>query len=147
MTVESEIAVFGVEGAALLAALHASSFDRPWSETEMRDLLASPGVSAVTVGAAGDPAGMALVRAVADEAELLTICIRPGKRSGGLGRSLLAAAETLAREAGAARLFLEVSAANAAALGLYAAAGYETTGRRPAYYADGSDAVLMDKPL
>ena len=42
---------------------------------------------------------------------------------------------------------LEVSAENAAALGLYRSAGFAAVGRRKKFYADGSDAVLMDAIL
>lgn len=50
-------------------------------------------------------------------------------------------------EAGAARIFLEVSVENAAARRLYARAGYTQIGRRKAYYADGTDALVLEKWL
>lgn len=141
------VSLLGLEGAGLLAALHAASFERGWSEAEIRDLLASPGVRAVVMSEEGEPAGFALIRAIAGEAELLTLCVRPQFRRTGLGEALLQSAETTAAAQGAQRLFLEVSAANEAAIGLYSRAGYRTSGRRKGYYRDGSDAVLMDKPL
>jgi ribosomal protein S18 acetylase RimI-like enzyme len=41
---------------------------------------------------------------------------------------------------------LEVRADNAGALALYHAHGFLEAGRRPRYYADGADAVLMTRP-
>jgi ribosomal protein S18 acetylase RimI-like enzyme len=42
---------------------------------------------------------------------------------------------------------LEVSAANAPAQALYLSEGFAVVGRRPKFYNDGSDAVLMDADL
>jgi ribosomal-protein-alanine N-acetyltransferase len=44
-------------------------------------------------------------------------------------------------------MFLEVSATNDAARRLYDGAGFVEVGRRPRYYADGTDAVLMQRAL
>ena len=48
---------------------------------------------------------------------------------------------------GARTSSLEVRAANAGAQALYAALGYETLGRRPRYYSDGEDTLIMRGPL
>ena len=67
-----------------------------------------------------------------------------------LGRRLLDHLASTAREAGATQLFLEVRPSNAAALALYARAGFETIGRRKGYYpaAGGrEDALVMRLPL
>jgi ribosomal-protein-alanine N-acetyltransferase len=48
-----------------------------------------------------------------------------------------------AAAAGAARMLLEVAEDNAAARALYAAAGFAPAGRRPRYYPDGRDALLL----
>jgi ribosomal-protein-alanine N-acetyltransferase len=39
--------------------------------------------------------------------------------------------------------WLEVRAGNAAAIALYERFGFTTVGRRPGYYADGEDALVM----
>jgi ribosomal-protein-alanine N-acetyltransferase len=51
------------------------------------------------------------------------------------------------RHHGAVRLFLEVSTRNPAARGLYQQSGFQQVGRRRAYYADGSDALVLSKDL
>ncbi len=49
----------------------------------------------------------------------------------------------LAAGAGAAVMLLEVAADNSAAAALYARAGFGQAGRRPRYYPDGTDALLL----
>mgnify|MGYP003673786791 FL=1 len=121
----------------MLAALHATSFDRGWTAEALTDLLDQPGVLAIT-----GPDGFILVRAVADEAEILTLAVRPEARGRGLGAQLTRDAATAATAAGARRLFLEVAEDNAAARALYRRAGFESVGRRPRYYArQGAPAV------
>lgn len=129
-------------GPAHLAALHASAFDAPWDEEAIRALLAMPGAEV-----RADEDGFILWRRAADEAEIVTLAVRPAARRGGLGGRLLDAAVAGAREQGVVRLFLEVAHDNAAALALYESRGFTPAGRRPAYYArpDGSraDALIL----
>jgi [ribosomal protein S18]-alanine N-acetyltransferase len=79
----------------------------------------------------------------AGEAEVLTVAVRPAARRAGLGRSLMRALVAEAAGRGAAELFLEVSETNAAARALYAGLGAAQAGRRPRYYPDGSDALVL----
>lgn len=132
--------------AARLALIHAEAFagapDRPWSAAAFADLLGQPGVFAAE---AAD--GFLLMRAVADEAEILTLAVRPGARRAGLGARLVGEGVAGAAASGAARVLLEVAEDNAAARALYAGAGFVEAGRRPGYYAaaDGGrrDALLL----
>ncbi|MCR9129181.1 MAG: ribosomal protein S18-alanine N-acetyltransferase [Alphaproteobacteria bacterium] len=137
------IAELGPEAAGLFAELHARCFTDPWNEAAMMALLSSPGVTGLALEAGGRPTGLALVRAVAGEAEILTIGVLPEARGSGLGAQLLSACIEAARKADCERLFLEVSDINAPAVRLYEAAGFTETGRRARYYRDGSDARLM----
>jgi ribosomal-protein-alanine N-acetyltransferase len=133
--------------AASLAALHGACFATAWGADEVATLAAMPGAF-VGVVETERVAGFVLARVAADEAEIITICVHPAARRRGLGRALLAFALARAAAAGAARLFIEVAADNAAALALYRAAGFEAAGRRRAYYADsGQDALVMRRVL
>ena len=132
--------------AARLAAIHAEAFDRPgetsWSAAAFADLLIQAGVFAVE---AAD--GFILMRAVADEAEILTLAVRPAARRGGLGGRLVGEGVLAAAARGATRVFLEVAEDNVAARALYERTGFVEAGRRPGYYAaaDGGrrDALLL----
>lgn len=115
--------------AGLLAALHAPCFHSPWDEAAFAELLGQAGVFAAATGE-----GFILCRVILDEAEILTLAVRPEARGGGLGGRLTASAADIARAAGAERLFLEVAEDNTAARALYARAGFVQTGRRKAYY-------------
>jgi len=114
---------------AALSQLHAEAFAEPWDEASLSDLARSSGAFVL----AHDD-GFILVRALAGEAEILTLAVRPAGRRRGLGRALVQAAAAGARAAGAETLFLEVAADNAAALALYQGCGFEPVGRRSAYY-------------
>ncbi len=131
------------DDARMLAVLHASAFPRPWDDGAFEALLITFNVFGLVL----DGQGFILCRAVADEAEILTLAVSPQVRRYGAGRALVEAAATLAAARGADSLFLEVASDNDAALGLYAATAFEPTGLRRAYYADGADAVVMRRAL
>jgi ribosomal-protein-alanine N-acetyltransferase len=122
------------EDSIALAAVHALAFEQPWPPEAFAALLDSPGVFALAA-VIGAPVALILVRAVAGEAEVLTLAVAPAHRRRGAARALLTAGLDLAAAAGAGTAFLEVAADNAAAIGLYRAAGFDQVGRRPAYYA------------
>ncbi len=140
---------------SVLAALHAACFARPWDEPAFAGILAAPGTFGwIAADEAAEPLGFVLCRAVADEAEVLSIGVRPDRRGGGIARCLLEQAAATARDAGAARMFLEVAVNNRAALALYRAHHFERVGTREKYYlefVDGretrSDAYVMTKIL
>jgi ribosomal-protein-alanine N-acetyltransferase len=124
-----------------LATLHLrcfSSHPRPWSAPEFEDLLESP-LNFLLIR----PQGFLLGRAVAGEAELLTLAVAPEARRQGIASSLLRDFTAASRARGAEQAFLEVAAGNAGAIALYAGRGWESTGRRRNYYATGIDAILM----
>ena len=95
MTVYFAIDRLGALDLDRAAALHAESFvplgERAWTRQDIAALLASPGVAGLLLQAGGADAGFALCRVAADEAELLTIAVRPAHRRQGAGRRLLAA--------------------------------------------------------
>lgn len=124
-----------------LAVLHARAFPpgERWGSDAMALQLGLPGV----FGWIAEPGGMILARVVADESELLTLAVDPGQRRRGLGTALLAQAMRTVADRGARTMFLEVSARNGPARALYAGCGFEQVGRRPGYYRDGSDALVL----
>lgn len=130
------------ELAQALADLHAEAFDAPWSAQAFADLLGQVGVALE-----GENDGFILIRTVVDEAEILTLAVRPSARRQGLGARLVRAAARHAAASGATRMFLEVAEDNAPARALYGALGFDAAGRRPRYYprAEGPavDALLL----
>lgn len=133
----------------LLAALHGACFAEPWDARAVASLLAMPGAFGLVAETDG-PAGFLLARAVAGEAEILSLGVRPDRRRRGIGRALLAGAVAEAAAAGAARLYLEVAADNAAGRALYLAHGFAQIGCRTRYYrrlAGAVDALVLARAL
>lgn len=138
--------------APVIAALHAASFDPPWSVDAVRSLLALETTLALVVDASpGALAGYVMIQTAADEAEILSIAVATERRARGLGASLLTAAERAALSRGARRLFLEVADDNSPAIRLYRRAGFDETGRRRGYYRHAArppvDALILAKSL
>ncbi|WP_246039944.1 GNAT family N-acetyltransferase [Sulfitobacter sabulilitoris] len=130
---------------AAMARIHARAFphDRSWSEDEFKALIAGPHVSTYAT-----PQGFALIRAVAGEAELLTLAVDPDHHRQGHARKLM---RIWMSAADADEAFLEVAADNAPAISLYAAHGFAPAGRRTGYYTRKDtapvDALLMRATL
>lgn len=130
----------GPDDAAGIAALEVACFPaRPWHAAQVGAELGRAGATAVVAPGRGYALGWAL----AGEGELVRIGVHPDARRAGLGARLLAAFLAAQQAAGAAATWLEVRADNAAAQALYRRAGFSQRGRRPGYYGDGCDAVVM----
>jgi [ribosomal protein S18]-alanine N-acetyltransferase len=113
-----------------LARIHRAAFDHPWSESDFSTYLASD-----LVWVSGEPlAGFILIRAVGDEAEILTLAVDPAHRRAGHAAALVDAAKQDLAKTGVSRLFLEVAADNSPALALYERQGFLPIGVRKGYY-------------
>ncbi len=131
-----------------MARLHRLCFDqmRAWSVAEISEILNNKFAFSLCLNGA-----FLLGRAVAGEAEIITLAVDPAARRKGLGRALVYDFLRSARQRNAQSAFLEVAADNEGALALYAGCGFTPTGLRRAYYqrADGlrSDALILTCPL
>jgi ribosomal-protein-alanine N-acetyltransferase len=117
--------------AAAMAGLHGRCFAEGWDEAAFRALLVAPGALGHLAVAADALAGLALLRIVADEGEVITFAVAPQWRRRGIGSALLAGA----------------AVNNAAAQALYRRAGFVAVGRRRGYYGDGGDAAILARTL
>ncbi len=125
------------------AALHQTSFDFPWSKESFESVISLP----TTIGWIDEKA-LLVCSKVADEMEILTLCVAPCFRRAGLGEKFLDYLFQYAVEKGIHRLFLEVSVQNTAARNLYDKKGFCPIGQRKNYYktkAGFCDAVCMEK--
>ncbi len=122
---------------ALLDRLMADAFDprygEAWTHGQCQGVLGMPGVWLTLAEIHGEPAGFALARAVADEAELLLLATGRAWRRRGVGGALLRAVIDACRARDLATLHLEVRAGNDAAR-LYREEGFAKVGERRGYY-------------
>jgi [ribosomal protein S18]-alanine N-acetyltransferase len=137
--------IVGSGHAEVLANIHRAAFPagEAWGADAFALQLGLPGVFALF----DQRGGLLLARVIHDQGEILTLAIAAAMRRQGLGSALVAAAMGEAASRGARTLWLEVSAANAAARSLYSKAGFVTAGQRRRYYADGTDALVLRADL
>ncbi|WP_297323295.1 ribosomal protein S18-alanine N-acetyltransferase [uncultured Bartonella sp.] len=137
------------DDSGVLHEIHDLSFFHGWDETTFVSFLSDPQVFGFTVRPVGRPKkvlGFVLCRLVVDEAEIMTIAVRPSYRGRGIGQKLLDAVFRYLYAQRTKTLFLEVDASNNAALKLYKGFGFQEVGKRPAYYHTDkghSDALIM----
>ena len=121
---------------ALMEAGFTADYGERWSRPQLIGLL-STDTGAWLAGLKEDGAlrAFALVRVVADAAELMLLATDPDRRRSGLGHVLLDAVRAQAGVRGATELFAEVRDGNPA-LFFYRSSGFDVVGRRPDYYRD-----------
>lgn len=141
------------EDAQEMAKLHAECFKNGWRAQDFTAYLAKPDTYTCLVAHTDERGvvGFLCASRQADEAEILTLCVAERCRLKGAGRKLMAHALEDLKKQKMARLFLEVSQNNTAALRLYQSLGFLEVGRRPHYNTstDGSrlDALVMKYSL
>ncbi len=135
---------------ATLTALEAQAFAAPdrFARRNLRRMLVSESVRVLIAELGGKPAGSAILlfRKGARVARLYSIATHPAFAGKGVGAALIAACARAARERGCDRLRLEVRAGNTRAIALYERSGFSLRGSKKAYYADGEDALVFERP-
>ena len=92
----------------------------------------------------GKPAGYAGLWRVAGEGHINNVAVDPGYRKRGIGTEIIKKLMDDARKEGIKEFTLEVRPSNEAAIALYRKFGFDSEGRRKAYYQDnGEDALIM----
>jgi tRNA threonylcarbamoyl adenosine modification protein YeaZ/ribosomal-protein-alanine acetyltransferase len=133
--------------AEVLSALHGQCFDMAWTPDMLRVACTEPGATTLVAENRREACGFIQAQTAAEEAEILTLCVLPMLRRHGLAMLLLGGLIADLKGRGIKKLFLEVAAGNAAALGLYARAGFREIGRRKGYYSKANsspeDAITM----
>jgi len=132
-----------------VVAIEETIYPHPWTRGNFSDSLAA-GYHCWIAECGGEMAGYAVAAIAAGETHLLNLSVAGPWQRRGIGREVLNFVVQLARESGAARIFLEVRPSNRAARSLYAAAGFAEIATRPGYYpADKSreDAIVLELKL
>ena len=130
---------------AIEQAVHA----HPWTRGNFADSLGA-GYHCWSARRDGELVGYVIVMIAAGEAHLLNLSVAGAWQRRGIGTELTRFVVKLARDYGAATIYLEVRPSNAAARALYAVEGFAEVGVRPGYYPAGDgreDAVIMERRI
>lgn len=118
--------------------------DDAWSrDSVLHELTQSLRQAYVAVDEAGEVCGYVVVLGVGDVADVQRVAVADAHRRRGVAAALLEACDLHVH----ARVVLEVRADNEAALAFYGRNGFAEISRRRGYYADGEDAVVMQRPV
>lgn len=132
----------------MLADIHGECFPHYWNIDAFNDFFGIDNTFALVTPCGN---GMVVYRLQYEQAEIITLAVRPSARRKGLAKRLLALAIANIKAAGAHKMFLEVEDGNIAALQLYEGAGFTHVSRRKLYYRqkDGNftDALVMQRKL
>ena len=132
---------------AAVAAIEKRCFLDAWGEESVLATLSRKDFYGFCAVLDGEIVGYVCGTILFENAEVLRIAVLDTQRRKGIGAMLLDTFLSSANEQGAERVFLEVRAQNAAAIGLYASRGFENIRVREHYYAHGENAVEMIKTL
>ena len=125
-------------------------YGEAWTEAQCAGILGLPGSWLVIARVGAVPAGFALCRSIADEAELLLIAVRDRFRRQGIASGLMDEVTRRALADDIRSFHLEVRRGNPA-IELYRGTGFEQVGTRTDYYRGRSgkvfDALTFKKNL
>jgi ribosomal-protein-alanine N-acetyltransferase len=135
--------------AAHIRALEAHFPSDRMSARSIRRFLCAPSVAVLIAQIGARVVGnlVLLLRKGSRNARVYSVIVDPAARGLGVGRALVARAESVARGGGRDQVTLEVRADNAAARRLYAGMGYAEVARLRGFYEDGADGLRLAKLL
>jgi len=116
-----------------------------WNEAMLKAEFANPLSEICGVIKDGRIIAYLSAQLIFDEAHIGNVAVLPDYRRRGLATKLLKHLFKRCAKAGINNFTLEVSVSNTAAIGLYAAHGFEEKGLRKRYYKNGDDALIMWK--
>lgn len=123
-------------------ALEAAAGAVSWSRKQFAEEIERANGAVLLAEREGALLGCAVGWEIAGEVHVLEVAVAPEARRQGIGRALVAA---LIADRGGGTALLEVRDGNVAARTLYERSGFVVVGRRPKYYPDGEDALLMTR--
>ncbi len=135
--------------AELEAEVYQDAAHTPWSRQLFFEDLSQPGRSWWVAHDRGEIIGFAGGMLAGDDFEVTDVVVCPARRREGLASRLFARIAYDAQTLGAKTASLEVEEKNAAGRALYECLGMRRTGKRPNYYGQGEDALILsvDLPL
>lgn len=132
-----------IEDAELLSQIHCAAFSDGWNVEKMRNMLASQSMYAIRL----EEFAFIIFQIVLDECEIHSLAVRPNEQRKGRASELLTKLVSACKGMSCKKIFLEVSVANSAAISLYKKFSFIEYSIRKNYYADSSDAALLQLTL
>ncbi len=127
-----------------ITSIENESFSVPWVSSGFTEEIEIPGsFNFVAFDEKDEIAGYIIFRILFDEIHFLKIAVKKDKRKNGIGQRLIEKMIEESKAKNAHVIYLEVSAANKSAIGLYKKNGFYETGRRFRYYGN-EDALNME---
>ena len=130
-----------------LPAIERESRSDPWPESLFAESMTGDDKGCLIAQVNSQVAGFICWQRVVDEAEVHSLSVAKSFRRRGIATTLLGAMAENVSGNGVSVILLEVSDRNMSALDLYERFGFCRNGVRSGYYPDGSNAILMSKPL
>ena len=131
-----------------VAAMEAKYFGIPWKEESIAHYMEAGNTIFLTARRAKKIVGYMALMCVADESDLVSICVHEDYRNLGIARELLDISYEMASKRGVRTVNLEVRESNAAAISLYESENFTRVGKRPGFYKKPEeDALLYRKEL
>ncbi len=130
-----------------LLEIERTSIGTPWTWGQMEEELDKPSARFWVAETDGRVAAFGIHWFVAGEAQLANIAVHPDFRGQGMGQHMMRRLLDDARFEGMEKMTLEVRTGNAAAHSLYLRMGFVETSRRPRFYEDRDEAILMERKL
>lgn len=120
------------------------SFTTPWSRESFEQELENPSAVYYVYQEDGKIWGFAGMHHIVDEGHITNVAVHPQKRGQGIGKLLLLALISYAKENGLVGITLEVRSKNYTAISLYKSLGFVQEGVRKDYYSNPTDdAIIM----
>jgi len=128
-----------------VAALERLGLEGPWSREALAAELADGHADLLVCDGSEGVIGYVCALWLAGELEILRLVAHPQHRRRKVAQRLLDALIEQYRPRGLERMLLEVRTSNDVALLFYRQCGFRRCGRRRRYYADGEDALLLER--
>ena len=134
-----------------IASLEQKAFEgsnhKCWSEKMFYEEFSAPGRVWWVAHDMGRIVGFAGGLMAQDTCEVLDVAVDPERRREGIAMRLLMRVAYDAQMLSATTITLEVDSSNSPAIKLYSTMGFEEVGKRPNYYGQGNDALIMTANL
>lgn len=132
---------------AAIAEIEAECFSDAWSENMLLSSFSQHGFTGFVYEEDGRVVGYVGASYVFETADILLVAVKEAYRRRGIAESLIRALFSAVADLGITRILLEVRKSNFPAKECYNKLGFVEIAQRARYYADGEDAVIMEKSL